>query len=120
MLASFRSVSGFVQAKGPVGMMFRLPKLFDVLVCAGCIAMLSFFHWHATKGPRSLENHARQLAELEVRQDDLAKVRARREAVEARVKLMRPESVDPDMASELVRRTLGYEKNNSIVVKLPQ
>lgn len=101
-------------------MMFRLPKLFDVLVCAGCVAMLSFFHWHGTKGPRSLENHARQLAELEIRQDNLAQVRAKREAIEARVKLMRPESVDPDMASELVRRSLGYEKNNSIIVNLTQ
>jgi len=100
--------------------MFRLPKMFDVLVCAGCVAMLSFFHWHATKGPRSLETHARQVAQLEAREADLAKVRANRDAIEARVKLMRPESVDPDMASELVRKILGYQKNNSIVVNLSQ
>jgi cell division protein FtsB len=100
--------------------MFRLPKLFDVLVCAGCVAMLSFFHWHGTKGPRSLENHARQVAELEIHKAGLAKVRVKREAIEARVKLMRPESVDPDMASELVRKILGYEINNSIVVNLPR
>ncbi len=99
--------------------MFRRPKLFDVLVCAGCVAMLSFFHWHATKGPRSLENHALQVARLEAREADLAKVRARRDAIEARVKLMRPESVDPDLASQLVREKLGYEKVNSIVVNLP-
>ena len=82
--------------------------------------MLSFFHWHATKGPRSLENHARQVADLEAREADLAKVRARRDAIEARVKLMRPESVDPDMASQLVREKLGYEKINSIVVNMPK
>lgn len=99
--------------------MFKRPKLFDVLVCAGCVAMLSFFHWHATKGPRSLENQALQVAKLEAREADLAKVRARRDAIEARVKLMRPESVDPDMASQLVREKLGYERVNSIVVNLP-
>lgn len=99
--------------------MFRRPKLFDVLVFAGCAAMLSFFHWHAFKGPRSLDNHAIQLAQLEAREADLAKVRAKRDAVEARVKLMRPESVDPDMASQLVRKMLGYERVNSIVVNLP-
>ena len=108
------------KSKGLVCFMFRLPKLFDVLVCAGCVAMLSFFHWHGTKGPRSLENHARQLAKLEAHEFDLAKVSAKREAIETRVKLMRPESVDPDMASELVREILGYEKINSIVVNLPQ
>ena len=100
--------------------MFKRPKLFDVLVCAGCIAMLSFFHWYATKGPRSLENHALQVAKLEAREAGLAKVRARRDAIETRVKLMRPESVDPDMASQLVREKLGYEKINSIVVNMPK
>lgn len=99
--------------------MFRFPKLFDVLVFAGCIAMLSFFHWHATKGPRSFENHALQVDRFEAREADLAKVRAKRDAIEARVKLMRPESVDPDMASQLVREILGYEQINSIVVNLP-
>jgi cell division protein FtsB len=44
-------------------------------------------------------------------------VKEKRDALEARVKLMRPESVDPDMASELVREILGYEKRNTIVVK---
>ncbi len=100
--------------------MFRRPKLFDVLVFAGCVAMLSFFHWHAFKGPRSLDNHALQVAKLQAREADLAKVRAKRDAVEARVKLMRPESVDPDLASQLVREKLGYEKINSIIVNLPE
>ncbi|MGB5214111.1 MAG: hypothetical protein WBN88_10760 [Anderseniella sp.] len=99
--------------------MFRRPKLFDVLVFAGCVAMLSFFHWHAVKGPRSLDNHALQLARFDAREAELAKVRAKRHAIEARVKLMRPESVDPDMASQLVREKLGYEQINSIVVNLP-
>jgi cell division protein FtsB len=98
--------------------MFRRPKLFDVLVCAGCVAMLSFFYWHYTDGPRGQTYNAGLLAKLEARDEGLAKVKARRDAVEARVKLMRPESVDPDMASQLVRDTLGYEKNNSIVVNL--
>ena len=98
--------------------MFKRPKLFDVLVCAGCVAMLSYFYWHYTEGPRGQKYHAGLLAKLEAREDGLAKVRTRREAVEARVKLMRPESVDPDLASQLVRETLGYEKDNTIVVKL--
>jgi cell division protein FtsB len=98
--------------------MFKRPKLFDVLVCAGCVAMLSYFYWHYTEGPRGMQNHARLVAKLEAREEGLAKVNARREAIEARVKLMRPESLDPDLATQLVRDTLGYEKNNSIVVNL--
>ncbi len=107
-----------LQAEGLVQIMFRRPKLFDVLVFAGCVAMLSFFHWHAFKGPRSLDNHDLQLAQLEAREADLAKIRSKRDAVEARVRLMRPESVDPDMASQLVREKLGFNRVNSIIVNL--
>ncbi len=97
--------------------MFKRPKLFDVLVFAGCCAMLSWFGWHAFEGPRGLNNVAALEARLEDRKQALALVTGRSDELEARVKLMRPESVDPDMASELVRIMLGYEKLNSIVVK---
>ena len=97
--------------------MFRLPKLFDVLVFCGCCGLLYWFGWHGLEGPRGVENYARLEAELLSRQESLAGVTQKREALEARVNLMRPESVDPDMAAELVRDMLGYEKRNSIVVK---
>lgn len=42
----------------------------------------------------------------------------RRQSLEADVKLMRPSSLDPDMAEEQARRTLGYVKKNEIVIKL--
>ncbi len=100
--------------------MFKWPKLFDVLVCAGCVAMLGYFHWHWSEGPRGVENFARLEVKLAGREDGLAKVSARREAIEDRVKLMRPESVDPDLAEQLVRDMLGYEKSNSIVVNVAQ
>jgi cell division protein FtsB len=98
--------------------MRRKLKLFDMLVFAGSISLLSYFAWHGTEGPRSFDNHARLMARLDAKQTELELVRERRNALEARVKLMRPESVDPDMASELVRRMLGYGRDNSIVVNL--
>ena len=97
--------------------MFRKPKLFDVLTFLGCCALLAWFGWHGTEGPRGKGNYARLQAELVAQEEALATVRKKREALEERVQLMRPESVDPDMASELVREMLGYEKNNAIVVK---
>lgn len=96
--------------------MFRKPKLFDVLTFFGCCALLAWFGWHGLEGPRGKDNYARLQAELASRQEALAQITQKREALEARVSLMRPESVDPDMASELVRDMLGYEKRNSIVV----
>ena len=97
--------------------MFRKPKLFDVLTFFGCCALLAWFGWHGLEGPRGKENYARLQADLTAHEEALAVVRGKREALEARVQLMRPESVDPDMASELVREMLGYEKDNAIVVK---
>ena len=97
--------------------MFRKPKLFDVLTFFGCCALLGWFGWHGLEGPRGRDNYARLQSELVAKEEALAAVRGKREALEARVQLMRPESVDPDMASELVREMLGYEKINSIVVK---
>lgn len=97
--------------------MFRKPKLFDVLVFCGCCALIAWFGWHGLEGPRGMDNYAALEAELAQRDDAFAQVKEKLDALEARVKLMRPESVDPDMASELVRDMLGYEKRNSIVVK---
>jgi cell division protein FtsB len=97
--------------------MFRKPKLFDLLTFFGCCALLAWFGWHGLEGPRGKDNYARLKTELAAQEEALAAVREKREALEARVQLMRPESVDPDMASELVRDMLGYEKNNSILVK---
>ena len=97
--------------------MFRKPKLFDVLLFCGCCTLLASFGWHGLMGPRGIDNYAGLHAKLTARQEALAGVVKTRETTEARVKLMRPESVDPDMASELVREMLGYEKDNSIVVK---
>jgi cell division protein FtsB len=97
--------------------MFRKPKLFDVLTFFGCCALLAWFGWHGLEGPRGKDNYARLKTDLTAQEEALAQVRGKREALGARVQLMRPESVDPDMASELVREMLGYEDNNAIVVK---
>ena len=97
--------------------MFKKPKLFDVLVFCGCCALITWFGWHGLEGPRGLDNHASLKAELAGYEESFAQVKKKRDALEARVKLVRPESVDPDMASELVREILGYEKRNTIVVK---
>ena len=98
--------------------MIRRPKFFDLLVFFGCCAMLSFFVWHGLYGPRSYENHQKLLSSLSLKMQELETVKAARLVVEDRVKLMRPESLDPDRASQLVREQLGYSKINAIIVKL--
>ena len=93
-------------------------RLFDVVVFLGCAGLLGYFVWHASEGPRSFANHERLLARVATVQGELDEVRGERKALEARVGLMRPESVDPDFADELARERLGYVKPDEIVVRL--
>ncbi len=46
-------------------------------------------------------------------------IREERLALERKVSLMRPESIDPDMLDELARSTLDFGKRGELVVKLP-
>lgn len=101
-----------------IGMIRRLQR-FDLLVAAGCLVLLSYFAWHAWKGPRGYSF----LAALEIRTEgltkDLAAEETERHRLEAKVALMRPERVDPDMLEELARTQLELSRRNELVVRLP-
>lgn len=64
------------------------------------------------------------LQRLELRQmsakHEYDMLKDQREALESDVKLMRPSSLDRDMADEQTRRVLGYAQADEIVVDLPQ
>jgi len=98
---------------------FRLGR-FDFLVSAGCLALLGYFAWYALEGPRGLGFRDRLMAQRASLQGELEKVHDARVAFEQRVVQLRPESVDPDLADELARRTLSMAKANELVVILPQ
>jgi|JI10StandDraft_1071094.scaffolds.fasta_scaffold35938_2 cell division protein FtsB len=98
--------------------MIRRLQRFDLLVAMGCLVLLSYFGWHAWKGPRGYS----YLAALEVKADalaqDLTGDEAKRGQLEAKVALMRPERVDPDMLEELARSQLELSRRNELVVRL--
>jgi cell division protein FtsB len=81
---------------------------FDLIVSAVCFVLLGYFSWHAIEGPRSFAHRDRLIAKAEGLEERLIKLKEAQGAMEARVQLMRPESVDPDMLDELARRTLQY------------
>jgi len=49
---------------------------------------------------------------------EYAELKEKRQKIEANVHLMRPNSLDPDMADEQVRRSLGYTRPDEIVIHL--
>lgn len=92
--------------------------LFDLSVTAVCLSLLGFVGWHGLYGSRSLDRSHALDERVKTLEASLDSVRAEREAFEAHVRLMRPESIDPDLVEELARKTLGFTRKGDIVVNL--
>ncbi|PVB62739.1 septum formation initiator family protein [Labrenzia sp. 011] len=83
------------------------------------IAALGYFGFHAMNGELGLVGRAmieRQVTELET---ELAALSAERQELQARVSLLRPESLDPDMLDERARLNLNLVHSNELVVLRP-
>ena len=93
-------------------------RAFDIAVTLGSLCLLAFFGWHGFHGPRSFANEALIEAEVTRLEGELAKVSDERAARDARVALLRPESIDPDLLDEIARRSLGYVKEGEIVLEI--
>lgn len=77
-----------------------------------------YFAFYLVFGPRGLLAWNRiqdRLHETQIVYGDLKK---ERESLAADVKLMRPDSLDPDMAEEQARKTLGYIAPGDVVIDL--
>lgn len=100
-------------------MLRRCRPRFDLLVSIGCVAMLGYFAWHAWYGPRGWAHAARLDAELQALQAELADFTQQKQHLEAKVSLLRPESVDADLLDELARNMLGWAGKNDLIARLP-
>jgi cell division protein FtsB len=85
------------------------------LITLACLGAYAFFGWHAKYGARSFSYQAsvrEKLALVKLEHDQIV---ARRKALEAHVRLLRPESLDADMLDEKAREMLGYARDGEIV-----
>ena len=87
-------------------------KIIIALICLGAYA---FFGWHAKYGARSFAYQRQVQEKLALAKIRLDSTRARRQALEAKVRLLRPGSLDADMLDEMSRRMLGYAEPGEIV-----
>jgi cell division protein FtsB len=92
--------------------------LFDFAVTAVCLGLLGFFGWHGIYGERSLTKAEAIEVRVSALTDDLDRVRKQREELESRVRLLRPESVDPDLVEELARKVLGFTRDGDVLLPL--
>jgi cell division protein FtsB len=91
-------------------------RLFDSVVSFFCLLLYAYFSWHYCYGSRNLT----VLAETETRtielRSELQKQIDTRQRLEAKVALLRPEHIDPDLLDEVARRILDYGSANELIV----
>lgn len=89
---------------------FVSPLLFSLAVC--------YLAFHALNGERGLYAYLKQSRNLEVSQQELAKLTQEREQLQNRVRLLSSDSLDLDLLDEQARRVLGSARESEIVIIL--
>jgi cell division protein FtsB len=89
-------------------------RLKQVLALVALMLLAGF----AVAGPTGLLAWSENLAALEQRDAEIARLTAKRDALRNRVMLLDPEAADPDLASELVREQLGVMREDEVVITL--
>jgi cell division protein FtsB len=89
---------------------------YDLLVCLGCIALLTSFAWYAQLGPRGYAYRADLEKDIAALKVDNSVLMAEKLGLERQVQLMRPEHVDRDMLEELARTQLKMLQPNAVIV----
>jgi cell division protein FtsB len=90
-----------------------LPRLILPAVAAVYLAYFGFWAFHGHYGVWA---KARLEGEAQALQSELAGLVAERAALEHRVGLLRPESIDPDLLDEQARQALNLLRPNEIVL----
>ena len=83
------------------------------------VAAVVYFAWHGVSGDRGLLALRTLEQEVAVAHADLDRVRDEREQLERRVRLLYPQSLDPDMLDESARRLLNYGLPDEVVILDP-
>ena len=78
--------------------------------------LLAYFSYHMVQGDHGLLSLLQLRAKVEQAQTVHTALRVEREQMEARVALLRPDNLDPDMLEERARVMLNFAHPNEIVI----
>ena len=84
----------------------------------GALGFLLLLAGLALAGPYGLLSWGESMAVLDQRQDRIAALRAERAELQNLVTQLDPDHVDPDLATELVRRNLNVAHEDEYVLEL--
>lgn len=88
-----------------------------VAVPLGCATMLSYFGYHAINGGYGILSWMETNERLAVLEGEKAQAEAERSLLEAKVARLRPDSIDPDLLDQEVRRSLGYIGEHELIIE---
>lgn len=80
------------------------------------VFLCSYFVYHTVQGQRSLPCLQTLRGEIEALKVEQAAVEAERAALEERVVMLRPGSINKDLLEERARYVLGYRHPNEVAV----
>jgi cell division protein FtsB len=98
-------------------MIQRHVQRYDLWVTLFCLVGVGSFVWHGFAGGRGVPLRDKLTVEALALQDELASAADIRDRLERRVKLMRPETMDPDMADELARTQLKMGQATDFIAR---
>jgi cell division protein FtsB len=95
------------------------PKASQILVPLMGAAMLVYFGYHAVQGDRGLIAWWSLRYEIDKADAQLSVVTVEKQALERRVALLRPQSLDTDMLAERAHLMLGAVQGDDLIVPDP-
>ena len=75
-----------------------------------------YFSYHLVQGERGLIAYLQLKAQVTASQAELETLRAEKSRLARRVRLLRPDSLDPDLLDEQARRMLGFAHPDELVI----
>lgn len=97
----------------------QLPNIRRYAHSVTLVFVVFYLCFHAISGERGLVAWFKESRKLEALQTELDGLKAQREGLESKVKLLSAASIDPDMLDEESRRVLGYAKPDEVVILNP-
>ena len=79
-------------------------------------ALVFYFGYFAVFGKHGLTNLMHLEEEVALKKAELDRIKIERAALEHRVSLLRPQSVDPDLLEEQARAKLGLTEPDEVVI----
>lgn len=93
-------------------------RLRHILLPLGSLAVMGYFGYHSFNGDYGIWSRDRMQREAIGLEAELASLKKQRVALDRRVSLLRPTSLDPDMIDERARRNLNVLHPDEIVIDL--